>query len=215
VCFFTGKAKASVISIPLEDNLSRVVFELFACAKILRKSHIRGAFTTGIKWYFIVVDLNTYDGGAMYWVSEPIEWRWKTKRGPASRECIIEETSDEFDPALIAGILSSWVPESFTKFGGDQWFIQHPIGTDSTMANYTNPSTAISDEYSHRPKLEQDICQFIAEQPANDAGIHVAAIDQAVGGGGDAHRISEALDKLMDDGLVFTTIDDSHFNLSF
>jgi hypothetical protein len=74
-----------------------------------RKSHIRGAFTTGIKWYFIVVDLNTYDGGAMYWVSEPIEWRWKTKRGPASRECIIEETSDEFDPALIAGILSSWV----------------------------------------------------------------------------------------------------------
>jgi replication factor A2 len=57
------------------------------------------------------------------------------------------------------------------------------------MANYTNPSTAISDEYSHRPKLEQDICQFIAEQPANDAGIHVAAIAQAVGGGGDAHRI--------------------------
>ncbi|KIK08295.1 hypothetical protein K443DRAFT_85528 [Laccaria amethystina LaAM-08-1] len=91
---------------------------------------------------------------------------------------------------------------------------QQPRGTDSTMASYTNPSAAISDEYSHRPKLEQDICRFIAEQPANEAGIHVAAIARAVGGGGDAHRISDALDKLMDDGLVFTTIDDSHFNLS-
>ncbi|EDR14860.1 uncharacterized protein LACBIDRAFT_244225, partial [Laccaria bicolor S238N-H82] len=89
-----------------------------------------------------------------------------------------------------------------------------PRGADSTMANYTNLSAPIGDEYSHRPKLEQDICRFIAEQPANDAGIHVAAIARAVGGGGDAHRISDALDKLMDDGLVFTTIDDSHFNLS-
>lgn len=74
-----------------------------------RKSHVRGALTTGIKWHFIVVDLNADDDGATYWVSEPIKWRWETKRGPASRERIIEETSDEFDLALIAGILSSWV----------------------------------------------------------------------------------------------------------
>lgn len=57
------------------------------------------------------------------------------------------------------------------------------------MANYTSLSAPIGDEYSHRPKLEQDICRFIAVQPANDAGIHVAAIARAVGGGVDAHRI--------------------------
>jgi hypothetical protein len=78
-----------------------------------RKSHIRGALTTGLKWHFIVVDLNADGDGATYWVSEPIEWKWKTKRGPASLERFVEDTSDESDPALIAGILSSWV--SFTS----------------------------------------------------------------------------------------------------
>ena len=77
-----------------------------------RKTHIRGALTTGFKWRFIVVDLNANDDGATYWVSVPIEWKWKTKLGPASVESVIEDTSDESDPALIAGILSSWV--SFT-----------------------------------------------------------------------------------------------------
>jgi hypothetical protein len=76
---------------------------------MLSKSHIRGALTTGIKWHFVVVDLDTDGDGAKYWVSEPIEWRWKDKGGPTSIERIVEETSDESDPALIAGILSSWV----------------------------------------------------------------------------------------------------------
>jgi hypothetical protein len=114
-----------------------------------RKSHIRGAFTTGIKWYFIIVNLNADGAGAKYWISELIEW--KTKRRPASKERLVEGTSDESDPALIAGILSSWVsmfdhvvssteskkkanihccqiPESFAQFNGDQWFVQQPGG---------------------------------------------------------------------------------------
>ena len=74
---------------------------------LCRKSHIRGALTTGIKWHFIVVDLDADGDGATYWVSELIEW--KTKRSSASRERLVEGTSDESDPALIAGILSSWV----------------------------------------------------------------------------------------------------------
>ena len=74
---------------------------------LCRKSHIRGALTTGIKWHFIVVDLDADGDGATYWVSELIEW--KTKRSSTSRERLVEGTSDESDPALIAGILSSWV----------------------------------------------------------------------------------------------------------
>ena len=72
-----------------------------------RKSHIRGALTTGIMWHFVVVDLDADGNGAKYWVSELIEWKWK--RGPTLRERLVEENSDESDPALIAGILSSWV----------------------------------------------------------------------------------------------------------
>jgi len=74
---------------------------------LLSKSHIRGALTTGNNWHFIVVDLNTDGDGAQYWVSELIEW--KTKRGGTSRERFVQATSDESDPALVAGILSSWV----------------------------------------------------------------------------------------------------------
>ena len=74
---------------------------------LLSKSHIRGALTTGDKWHFIVVDLNADGDGAQYWLSELIEW--KTKRGGTSRERFAQATSDESDPALVAGILSSWV----------------------------------------------------------------------------------------------------------
>jgi hypothetical protein len=72
-----------------------------------RKSHIRGALTTGMKWHFIAVDIDANNDGAKYWVSELIEWR--TKRSSTSGEFIVEGTDDDSDPALIAGILSSWV----------------------------------------------------------------------------------------------------------
>lgn len=81
-----------------------------------RKSHIHGALTTGIKWHFIAVDLNADGDGAKYWVSEPIEWRTKQNPTSMNSECLVEGTSDECDPVLIAGILSSWVNMSHTFF---------------------------------------------------------------------------------------------------
>ena len=65
---------------------------------MISKPHIRGALTTGSKWHFVVVDLDTDGDGAKYWVSELIEWT----RDP---------TTDKLSlvPALIAGILSTWV----------------------------------------------------------------------------------------------------------
>ncbi|KAK2467650.1 hypothetical protein APHAL10511_000505 [Amanita phalloides] len=126
VAFFAAEAKASAITVPLDGLLPQVLLELVACAKHLGKSHIRGALTTGIKWHFIAVDLDADSDGAKYWVSELIEW--KTKRSPTSRERLVEGTADESDPALIAGILSSWIPESFVEFNDDQWFFRQPGG---------------------------------------------------------------------------------------
>ena len=98
---------------------------------------------------------------------------------------------------------------------------------------YAAPSTSMSsDAYTHLPKLQQAIIRFMAEQPPSSEGIHVFAIARAVGGGAtDAQKIScatystkvcahpynvlsAALDSLMDEGLVYTTSDDSHFTLA-
>ncbi|KAJ2932907.1 hypothetical protein H1R20_g4213, partial [Candolleomyces eurysporus] len=87
----------------------------------------------------------------------------------------------------------------------------------SDISAYSAPSTSRlpSDQYSHLPKLSQAICQFMSGHPSTAEGVHVSAIARAVGGlGVDATKISEALDVLMDDGLVYTTTDDSHFALA-
>ncbi|EDR10509.1 uncharacterized protein LACBIDRAFT_316980 [Laccaria bicolor S238N-H82] len=89
------------------------------------KSHIRGALTTGIKWYFIVVHLNADDDGGTYWVTEPIEWRWKTKQGGRLSKIQLLRNALLRRPLMspiLPSILSSWVTDTFTEFGGDQWF---------------------------------------------------------------------------------------------
>ncbi|KAF9227683.1 replication protein A, subunit RPA32 [Gyrodon lividus] len=81
----------------------------------------------------------------------------------------------------------------------------------SNTAYSAQPTVVTNDQFSNLPKLHRLIITFMQSQPPNDEGIHVSAIARTVGG--DAVTISEALDKLMDDGLVFATIDDSHFKL--
>ncbi|PCH37976.1 replication protein A subunit RPA32 [Wolfiporia cocos MD-104 SS10] len=71
---------------------------------------------------------------------------------------------------------------------------------------------AMNSQFAHLPELQRRIVEFIMSQPAKEEGVHVGAIARAVGG--QAHAISEALDRLMDEGHVFTTIDDSHFKVS-
>ncbi|KAF7792950.1 hypothetical protein EIP86_004053 [Pleurotus ostreatoroseus] len=72
--------------------------------------------------------------------------------------------------------------------------------------------TASNDQFAHLPPIHRKIIEFILSQPAHDDGVHVAAIARAIGG--DAQVICDALDQLMDDGHVYTTIDESHFNVS-
>ena len=102
--------------------------------------------------------------------------------------------------------------------------------------NGAGPSTAYSaqstvrssDQFSHLPNLHRSIIAFIQAQPSSAEGIHVSAIARAVGGDAVTIRyvvvlhyhppstrpFSDALDKLTDDGVVYSTGDESHFALS-
>jgi len=86
-------------------------------------------------------------------------------------------------------------------------------GTANTASAYApGARTAAVDQYAHLPPIQREIINFILLQPTHTEGVHVAAIARAVGG--DAHAISAALDALMDDGHVYTTSDESHFDVS-
>ncbi|KAF8559772.1 replication protein A, subunit RPA32 [Imleria badia] len=84
-------------------------------------------------------------------------------------------------------------------------------GAGPSTAYSAQPTAASSDQFSHLPQLHRAIISFIQSQPSSAEGIHVGAIARAVGG--NAVTISDALDKLTDDGIVYSTADESHFAL--
>jgi len=82
------------------------------------------------------------------------------------------------------------------------------------MSAYGAQSTGVNDQFSHLPNLQRSIVRFILSQPTREEGIHVGKIAQAIGSGIDPTTISDALETLLNNGDVYTTIDDSHFNVS-
>jgi len=90
-----------------------------------------------------------------------------------------------------------------------------PAGSTGMSAYGTQTNTTgVNDQFSHLPNLQRSIVRFIMSQPTREEGIHVGMIAQAVGNGIGPSTISDALDKLLNNGDVYTTIDDSHFNVS-
>ncbi|KAG5728037.1 Replication factor A protein 2 [Termitomyces sp. T112] len=78
----------------------------------------------------------------------------------------------------------------------------------STSA-YTGQASKITDQYSHLPPLQQKIGPKETRKKSG-LGLHSYAYGLNI----TDEKYSDALDHLMDDGHVFSTIDDSHFNLS-
>ncbi|KAF8274919.1 hypothetical protein EI94DRAFT_7764 [Lactarius quietus] len=70
----------------------------------------------------------------------------------------------------------------------------------------------VKDQYSHLQPVPRSIVQFMLSQPHSREGVHVGAIVKAVGA--DAESIENALERLMDDGVIFSTIDEAHFQVS-
>ncbi|KAL5489743.1 SSB2 [Sanghuangporus weigelae] len=86
-------------------------------------------------------------------------------------------------------------------------------GTGGNYSHYTSRSaTSASDQYAGVSPLARRIVEFIATQPATAEGVHVARIAREVKA--DAGAISAALDELMDNGHVYSTVDESHFAVS-
>ncbi|ETW85830.1 hypothetical protein HETIRDRAFT_471029 [Heterobasidion irregulare TC 32-1] len=90
-----------------------------------------------------------------------------------------------------------------------------PVGQGQTSASaYTAAANTVAanDQYAHLPPLQRNIIHFITAQPFSDDGVHASAISRGVKATGS--EISSALEKLTDDGLIYTTSDDMHFNVS-
>jgi len=79
----------------------------------------------------------------------------------------------------------------------------------------THAPSGSQNAFANLPPIQRLIMNFILAQPDTPEGVHVAAIARGIasmpGGSGDAAMIADALDKLMDDGNVYSSIDESHF----
>ncbi|KAI0647061.1 hypothetical protein C8Q79DRAFT_957591 [Trametes meyenii] len=93
------------------------------------------------------------------------------------------------------------------------------VGAQSAYTAQSTTAAASTTQFAHLPQLQQQIVNFILSQPRSEEGVHVAAIARHIAATNGAAQkganvISEALDHLMDQGHVYTTIDESHFSVS-
>jgi len=83
----------------------------------------------------------------------------------------------------------------------------YSAGGQTTLAEKAN--------YAHLPVLERTILECIQSGPKREDGINVEYIAKRVCSGSvSANDLSTALDRLMDDGHIYSTIDESHFMIA-
>ncbi|KAF8323470.1 uncharacterized protein EI90DRAFT_3130339 [Cantharellus anzutake] len=99
----------------LRDHIPQAIGEMYACAKALGKSVVRGALTVGDRWIFLIIVMNANGDGAKYWKSRGIGVLTTT---PPEDTAITSPWPD-----VIAGILAHWMKHSFEGIkDGDDWF---------------------------------------------------------------------------------------------
>ncbi|KAF8746121.1 hypothetical protein AX14_000173 [Amanita brunnescens Koide BX004] len=79
-----------------------------------------------------------------------------------------------------------------------------------TAQSYSNPGGM--EQYNQLPPLQRSIIKFIIDNRKDEQGVHVAAILRGLNT--DRSKIDGTIEKLLDEGHIFTTLDDSHFNVS-
>ncbi|PPQ94305.1 hypothetical protein CVT25_004962 [Psilocybe cyanescens] len=112
--FFVVEAKAQ--DVKLDDHIPQIVLQLYAAAKKLKKTHIRGTLTNGYEWLFLVLTVNQDGEGASYRVSD-------RAYSAAPQENLGDEVIPDVPPDMISGILASWIERSCEDLLEDDWFI--------------------------------------------------------------------------------------------
>ncbi|EIM90097.1 replication protein A subunit RPA32 [Stereum hirsutum FP-91666 SS1] len=84
--------------------------------------------------------------------------------------------------------------------------------TNSNSAYTAQTSIPADDQYAHLPPCEKAIAYFMHTQPRHEEGIHVSNIARNVPF--QAPDIGSALEALMDHGILYSTIDETHYALS-
>ncbi|KAF8651484.1 hypothetical protein AX16_004782 [Volvariella volvacea WC 439] len=74
--------------------------------------------------------------------------------------------------------------------------------------------SGVNDAYSHLAPLHRNIIKVIQSQNPGPEGVHVSTIARGASQDGDAYKLSQALEELMEQGIIYNTIDVSHFNIT-
>ncbi|KAF8580613.1 replication protein A, subunit RPA32 [Ramaria rubella] len=118
-----------------------------------------------------------------------------------------------------AEVMLVWAQVTLPPPAGQPGVVSHTIATGGDASVYTSggghaPQTDMAN-YAHLPLLERRILEVMRAAPPREEGIHLNNISGKLSSESfDAGSISQALDRLMDDGHVFTTIDDNHFQIA-
>jgi hypothetical protein len=97
----------------LDNHTAQAIDEMYACAKHLGKTIIRGALTNGVEWVFFLLKLNEDGNGGKYFESQPINL---VRLEAAGRK--VSRTSC----SLIAAIIAYWLQHSHEEIGSDDYF---------------------------------------------------------------------------------------------
>ncbi|KAF8521854.1 hypothetical protein JB92DRAFT_2889745 [Gautieria morchelliformis] len=97
--------------------------------------------------------------------------------------------------------------------------ISHVVTAGGDTSAYTSGGLAQQAEnpnYAHLPALERRILECIQSAPARDEGVPVDLIAKRLDSNAtlEANELTQALDRLMDEGHIYSTIDDSHFMIA-
>ncbi|KAL7420751.1 Replication factor A protein 2 [Cryptotrichosporon argae] len=83
-----------------------------------------------------------------------------------------------------------------------------PGQNDYAAGAHSNGGSAAT-AYAHLQPLQRRIMEIVAAED-NEDGMHVSLVSRQVGMGAGGDQVMEAIEELMGDGMLFSTIDDLH-----
>jgi len=108
---------------------------------------------------------------------------------------------------------------SGTIRGGNEDVIMHNVSAyQAGGPSATGSSTVVNDQAANLPPFQRAIYEAIVANRGSNEGVHVGTIARTIqntkGTKTTAAEVSEALDVLMDEGLVYSTIDETHYDIA-